>query len=122
MRVDLVVLIIALVVSRLRCLSLDQIHSSSQTFKSLSHNKDKIPKTGIESIRNRRGEYRYEQWNSIPMNDLEFYQRVMSSKKPTYEPVDDILMVSETNAIIIIDGKPIKWYTHQTLAYKLVKC
>lgn len=93
MAVNLMALVFALVISRLECLSLDQIHSSSHTFKSLSHNRNE--KSSVESIANRRPHYGYD-WDRLPVMSPDFYKKLMMSKKSNYEPVDSILVVSDT--------------------------
>ncbi|CAG2166148.1 unnamed protein product [Oppiella nova] len=67
-------------VCRVTCLSLDEIHSSSKQFKSVSHNRDNSLKNAIETIQRRRAENPLAHLygpNSLPLQAIQYYKRLV---------------------------------------------
>ena len=94
-------LLVTLLVSRIACLSLDEIHSSSETFKTLSNkDRDKSLRSAIDTIHRRRQEYPFAHIygpHSLPLQAIKYYERLVPfNNKPDKQVVDDLLGVSSS--------------------------
>ena len=88
------VILVIILVSRIAGLSLDEIHSSSKTFKTIPHNKkDKDLKNAIDTIRWRREEYPIGQLFGPFSLPLSYETLSTFSKSPNQQVVDDLLGV-----------------------------
>ena len=92
------VIFVTILVSRITCLSLDEIHSSSKTFKSVSHNnRDKSLRTAIDTIRRRRQEYPIAQLYGPFSLPLKYYESLVPNNKISdQQVVNDLLGVSSS--------------------------
>jgi hypothetical protein len=96
----ILVLISTVFASQISCLSLDEIHSSSQTFKNIPfvNKNDKTLGSALDTVRRRRQEYPFANFYgpySFPVQASEYYQRLIPfAKKQTEEFVDVPIGVS----------------------------
>jgi len=91
----LLALIVAGLASRMACLSLEDIHSSSQTFQSvpLNDHKDKTLGSALDTVRRRRQEYPFTHFYgpySLPFQASEYYRRLEPFVKKQDEEVMDV--------------------------------
>lgn len=87
-------LILTVLASRMACLSLDEVHSSLRTFKSLhDHNRDKGLGNALNTVRRRKNEYTrsyaYGPY-SLPVYAEEYDKRLGPFIKKQQEEVMDV--------------------------------